>query len=255
MVGETAATASIAFIGFGEAAQAFLTGWRTGPASPLASRPTTSRPIRPMPPCAARKRVDYRGRRDLGAASAPEAVAGARRCFPSSPPIRRMKPRSPRFRASPQAPSSSTAIPARRRPRRERRREVDAAGGRYVDVAVMAPVHPRLHRTPLLISGPHVGGRRGARRARHGGRHPRRPGRLGFGGQDDPFDHDEGPRGAGRRMRARRDQGRRNRHGARIARRHLSGVRLEERARPTCSSGSRPMGCVAPPKCARSRGP
>ena len=34
--------------------------------------------------------------------------------------------------------------------------DVDAAGGRYVDVAVMAPVHPRLHRTPLLISGPHV---------------------------------------------------------------------------------------------------
>jgi 3-hydroxyisobutyrate dehydrogenase-like beta-hydroxyacid dehydrogenase len=34
--------------------------------------------------------------------------------------------------------------------------EVDAVGGRYVDVAVMAPVHPRLHRTPLLIGGPHV---------------------------------------------------------------------------------------------------
>ncbi len=33
---------------------------------------------------------------------------------------------------------------------------VDAAGGRYVDVAVMAPVHPRLHRAPLLISGPHA---------------------------------------------------------------------------------------------------
>src|SRR3984885_2972424 len=36
--------------------------------------------------------------------------------------------------------------------------DVEAAGGRYVDVAVMAPVHPRLHRTPLLISGPHVEG-------------------------------------------------------------------------------------------------
>lgn len=27
-------------------------------------------------------------------------------------------------------------------------------GARYVDVAVMAPVHPRGHRTPLLVSGP-----------------------------------------------------------------------------------------------------
>jgi 3-hydroxyisobutyrate dehydrogenase-like beta-hydroxyacid dehydrogenase len=31
--------------------------------------------------------------------------------------------------------------------------EVEAAGGLYVDVAMMAPVHPRLHRTPLPISG------------------------------------------------------------------------------------------------------
>lgn len=30
---------------------------------------------------------------------------------------------------------------------------IAAAGGRYVDVAVMAPVHPHLHRTPLLIGG------------------------------------------------------------------------------------------------------
>lgn len=33
---------------------------------------------------------------------------------------------------------------------------VEAAGGRYVDVAVMAPVQPQLHRTPLLLSGPHA---------------------------------------------------------------------------------------------------
>ena len=27
---------------------------------------------------------------------------------------------------------------------------------RYVDVAVIAPIHPKLHRTPLLIAGPHA---------------------------------------------------------------------------------------------------
>jgi 3-hydroxyisobutyrate dehydrogenase-like beta-hydroxyacid dehydrogenase len=32
---------------------------------------------------------------------------------------------------------------------------IEAAGGAYVDLAIMAPVHPRLHRTPGLISGPH----------------------------------------------------------------------------------------------------
>jgi 3-hydroxyisobutyrate dehydrogenase-like beta-hydroxyacid dehydrogenase len=33
---------------------------------------------------------------------------------------------------------------------------IDAAGGRYVDVAVMAPVNPAKNRTPLLLSGTHV---------------------------------------------------------------------------------------------------
>lgn len=31
---------------------------------------------------------------------------------------------------------------------------IEAAGGRYVDVAVMAPVHPKRHETPILLSGP-----------------------------------------------------------------------------------------------------
>ncbi|WP_327194295.1 NAD(P)-dependent oxidoreductase [Novosphingobium album (ex Hu et al. 2023)] len=33
---------------------------------------------------------------------------------------------------------------------------IDAAGGRYVDVAVMAPVRPKCMDVPLLISGPHA---------------------------------------------------------------------------------------------------
>lgn len=33
---------------------------------------------------------------------------------------------------------------------------IEAAGGRFVDVAVMAPVHPAKTRVPLLLSGPHM---------------------------------------------------------------------------------------------------
>lgn len=33
---------------------------------------------------------------------------------------------------------------------------IDGAGGLYVDMAVMAPVHPKLHRTPVLFSGPNT---------------------------------------------------------------------------------------------------
>jgi 3-hydroxyisobutyrate dehydrogenase-like beta-hydroxyacid dehydrogenase len=33
---------------------------------------------------------------------------------------------------------------------------IEAAGGRYIDVAIMAPVYPAGMATPLLISGPHA---------------------------------------------------------------------------------------------------
>ncbi len=33
---------------------------------------------------------------------------------------------------------------------------IEAAGGRYVDVAVMSPVNPARRKTPLLVSGPHA---------------------------------------------------------------------------------------------------
>jgi len=33
---------------------------------------------------------------------------------------------------------------------------IEAAGGRYVDVAVMSPVHPKLNMVPLLVAGPHA---------------------------------------------------------------------------------------------------
>jgi 3-hydroxyisobutyrate dehydrogenase-like beta-hydroxyacid dehydrogenase len=35
-------------------------------------------------------------------------------------------------------------------------RLIEAAGGRYVDVAIMSPVHPARHKAPLLVSGPHA---------------------------------------------------------------------------------------------------
>jgi 3-hydroxyisobutyrate dehydrogenase-like beta-hydroxyacid dehydrogenase len=33
---------------------------------------------------------------------------------------------------------------------------IESAGGRYVDLAIMAPIRPKLHRTPMLISGDHA---------------------------------------------------------------------------------------------------
>ncbi|RYD88563.1 MAG: NAD(P)-dependent oxidoreductase [Sphingomonadales bacterium] len=42
---------------------------------------------------------------------------------------------------------------------------VEAAGGRYVDVAVMSPVRPARRNVPLLLSGPHAGAAAAALRA------------------------------------------------------------------------------------------
>jgi len=33
---------------------------------------------------------------------------------------------------------------------------IEQAGGRYVDLAIMAPILPRRHRTPMLVAGPHA---------------------------------------------------------------------------------------------------
>jgi 3-hydroxyisobutyrate dehydrogenase-like beta-hydroxyacid dehydrogenase len=150
-------TGAIAFIGFGEAAQAFLNGWRT--VSGFAAVVTAYDIKTDASDSAVRegKRADYARANIFGASTAPEAVKGAEAVFSV-------------VTADQAHEAAVAAIPGLARgalffdcdscaPQTKERtaKEVDAAGARYVDVAVMAPVHPRLHRTPLLISGPHAG--------------------------------------------------------------------------------------------------
>src|SRR5262245_2636085 len=42
-------------------------------------------------------------------------------------------------------------------PGRKQETAKELAAARYVDVAVMAPVHPARHQTPMLLAGPHAG--------------------------------------------------------------------------------------------------
>src|SRR5271165_3100112 len=156
MTAENAGTTAIAFIGFGEAAQAFLAGWRTVPGFAAV---VTAYDIKTDSPDAAvreGKRADYVRANVFGASTAPAAVAGAGAVFSV-------------VTADQAHEAAVAAIPGLAKgafffdcdscaPQTKERtaKAVDAAGGRYVDVAVMAPVHPRLHRTPLLISGPHT---------------------------------------------------------------------------------------------------
>ena len=147
----------IAFLGFGEAAQAFLKGWRRKPkASPRSSSPSTSRPIPPTRGCATPRAPTISPPASRAAPSAPAALAGAGLVFSvvtadqAEAAALAALPGLGRgaffFDCNSCAPQTKVRIAER----------IDAAGGRYVDAAVMAPVHPRLHRTPLLISGPHA---------------------------------------------------------------------------------------------------
>ena len=150
------ATGRIAFLGFGEAARAFLEGWRSEPGFGARVAAYDIKTNSPDPIVASAKRADYAAANVTGAASAPEAVANADAVFSV-------------VTADQAHEAAVAALPGLAvgafffdcdscAPQTKVRtaEAVEAAGGRYVDVAVMAPVHPRLHRTPLLISGPHA---------------------------------------------------------------------------------------------------
>jgi 3-hydroxyisobutyrate dehydrogenase-like beta-hydroxyacid dehydrogenase len=147
---------SIAFLGFGEAARAFLDGWRTGPDFRARISAYDIKTDSPDERVRAAKRADYGSANVPGASTAPEAVKGAEAVFSV---VTADQAHEAALAALPGlargalfSDCDSCAPPTKARTAHE----VEAAGGRYVDVAVMAPVHPRLHRTPLLISGPHA---------------------------------------------------------------------------------------------------
>jgi 3-hydroxyisobutyrate dehydrogenase-like beta-hydroxyacid dehydrogenase len=149
-------TGSIAFIGFGEAARAFLDGWRADPGFKARVCVYDIKTDSPDPQVRAAKRADYAAASVIGASTASEAVADAEAVFSvvtadqaheaALAALPGLMKGALFFDCDSCAPQTKVRTAA----------EVDAAGGRYVDVAVMAPVHPRLHRTPLLISGPHA---------------------------------------------------------------------------------------------------
>ena len=146
---------AIAFLGFGEAAQAFLDGWRTQPgfAARVAAYDikanSLDRRVREA------KRADYVAAGVEEASSAPQALAGAPLAFSvvtadqaeaaALAALPGLAKRALFLDCNSCAPQTKAGVAER----------VEAVGGRYVDVAVMSPVRPS-GRTPLLLSGPHA---------------------------------------------------------------------------------------------------
>lgn len=161
------AAPKVAFIGFGEAAQAFCTGWKSGwkngwksrSENELASNQTpTPRAFdikTGTPNTAAQKHADYRTAGIAGCASLAEALAECDVIFSmvtadqalsaAQNASQILAPNTLYFDCNSVAPET----------KRSAALLIEAAGGRYVDVALMAPVHPKLHQVPVLASGPH----------------------------------------------------------------------------------------------------
>ncbi|CAO3428751.1 DUF1932 domain-containing protein [Azospirillum doebereinerae] len=140
----------IAFIGFGEAAQAFTSGWRTrGPVSVAAYDILFDDPRH-----AEAKLAECRTLGVLPLDSAAEAAAWADvviSAVTADQVIAAADSVLPAVRPGLLYLDINSAAPFRKAEAAER---VAAKGAGTVDVAVMAPVYPRRHETPLLISGP-----------------------------------------------------------------------------------------------------
>lgn len=137
----------ITFIGFGEAAMAFATGWPAGRAGLMRAYDLAD-PDRMQP--------RYACTGVTGCADPAAALAGAATVFclvtadqalqAAQSAAACIAPGTLWLDGNSCAPQTKQAAAA----------VIAAAGGRYVDLAVMAPVHPLRHRVPLLVSGPHA---------------------------------------------------------------------------------------------------
>lgn len=139
----------VAFLGFGEAGRAFATGWATQSHLSLSAYD-----IKTNSDAAQDMWQAYRSHGVRGGADVSDAVQGADMVMSfvtADQALTAAETAAPVLTkgtlfldcnsCSPQTKIAASAA-------------VAEAGGIYVDAAVMAPVHPGLHQTPLLLSGP-----------------------------------------------------------------------------------------------------
>lgn len=144
----------IALIGFGEAGQAFAKGWR-GEVPDLDIRAFDIKTDDVA--SAAAKWAEYESAGITGCATLGNALAGVQVVFSlvTADQAQRaaqqaadlLQPGALYFDGNSCAPGT----------KRDSAEIIEAAGGRYVDMAVMSPVHPKLHKVPLMVCGPHTG--------------------------------------------------------------------------------------------------
>jgi 3-hydroxyisobutyrate dehydrogenase-like beta-hydroxyacid dehydrogenase len=141
---------AIALIGFGEAARALVSGWGLG-----GSGRVSAFDIKVDEPADADEMLAaYRSAGVAGAMRPDEALAGAPVVFSlvtSDQTLQAATAAAPHLATGAIWLDCNSAAPDTKRAAAA---AIEAVGGRYVDVAIMAPIKPRRHRTPMLLAGP-----------------------------------------------------------------------------------------------------
>jgi 3-hydroxyisobutyrate dehydrogenase-like beta-hydroxyacid dehydrogenase len=143
-------TPRLCFIGFGEAGQAFAVGLRGAGVTTMAAWDI-------LFPEAAGARLRSAGEQigvRLGS-SAGEAIKGADiviAAVTAASSLEAAQQAKPHLNAEQFYLDINSVSPGRKQATAKHL----AGGARYVDVAVMAPVHPARHQTPVLLAGPHA---------------------------------------------------------------------------------------------------
>ena len=147
-------TLQIACIGFGEAASAFVSGW--GAERGATVRAYDVKTDHPDEAVRAAKRADYERAGVIGCGTLAEALGGAGLVFSlvtAEQAVGAALAAAPLLGEGALFLDGNSCSPDTKR----RAAEAVAAGrGLYVDLAIMAPVHPELHKAPLLVSGEHA---------------------------------------------------------------------------------------------------
>lgn len=148
----------IGFVGFGEAANAFLEGWALAdPAAITAYDIKTDRAG-----TAAAMQAKYQATGVSGQADLAGALAGRAGVFcvvTADQALAAATAAAPLLSEGAFWFDCNSCSPGTKRKAAE---VIEAAGARYVDVAVMAPVYPKRHHVPLNIAGPHAEAARAA---------------------------------------------------------------------------------------------
>ncbi len=143
---------TIVFVGMGEAGSAIVAGWSDGKPGPIATYD-----IKSTDPATAGEIAERCAR--LGITASPDldvALAAADIVFctvTADQAVIAARAAAPLLQQGSIWCDLNSCAPSSKLMAAE---VIEAAGGRYVDVAVMAPVHPKLNMVPLLLSGPHA---------------------------------------------------------------------------------------------------